>query len=83
VGTLAGGRYNNNDVMVGLILGTGSNACYVEDVHDIPKWTGGPVESGEMVKFCVKILIGLLNRVCMPPFEVYVAICVWSKHRGL
>jgi hexokinase len=49
VGTLAGGRYNNNDVMVGLILGTGSNACYVEDVHDIPKWTGGPVESGEMV----------------------------------
>eukprot|EP00243_Klebsormidium_subtile_P002992 TRINITY_DN16126_c0_g1_i1.p1 TRINITY_DN16126_c0_g1~~TRINITY_DN16126_c0_g1_i1.p1 ORF type:complete len:513 (-),score=122.60 TRINITY_DN16126_c0_g1_i1:323-1861(-) len=49
VGTLAGGRYNNNDVMVGVILGTGSNACYVEDIHDVPKWTGGPVESGEMV----------------------------------
>lgn len=56
VGTLAGGRYNNNDVMVGLILGTGSNACYVEDIHDIPKWTGNPVESGEMVTPFLKLL---------------------------
>ncbi|XP_024517345.1 hexokinase-7 [Selaginella moellendorffii] len=37
-GTLAGGRYWNEDVMAGLILGTGSNACYVEQTSEIPKW---------------------------------------------
>jgi hypothetical protein len=34
VGTLAGGRYWNDDVMMGMILGTGTNACYVE--RDLP-----------------------------------------------
>ncbi|XP_024533280.1 hexokinase-1 [Selaginella moellendorffii] len=40
-GTLAGGRYRNDDVMMGLILGTGSNACYVEQTSAIPKWPPG------------------------------------------
>ncbi|KAK5831053.1 hypothetical protein PVK06_014848 [Gossypium arboreum] len=43
VGTLAGGRYNNK------ILGTGSNAAYVERAHAIPKWHGLLPKSGEMV----------------------------------
>lgn len=30
VGTMAGGHYWNDDVMVGVILGTNTNACYVE-----------------------------------------------------
>ena len=30
VGTFAGGRYEDEDVMVGVILGTGTNACYLE-----------------------------------------------------
>lgn len=34
VGTLAGGHYWNQDVMVGMILGTGTNACYIE--RDLP-----------------------------------------------
>ncbi|KAL1193082.1 Hexokinase-like 1 protein [Cardamine amara subsp. amara] len=37
VGTLAGARYWDEDVMVGVILGTGTNACYVEQKHKIPK----------------------------------------------
>jgi len=37
VGTLAGARYWDEDVMVGVILGTGTNACYVEQKHAIPK----------------------------------------------
>ncbi|KAL9308937.1 putative hexokinase [Arabidopsis thaliana] len=37
VGTLAGARYSDEDVMVGVILGTGTNACYVEQKHAIPK----------------------------------------------
>ncbi|XP_024006653.1 hexokinase-like 1 protein isoform X2 [Eutrema salsugineum] len=37
VGTLAGARYWDEDVMVGVILGTGTNACYVEQKSAIPK----------------------------------------------
>lgn len=49
VGTLAGGRYNNPDVIAALILGTGTNAAYVERAHAIPKWHGLLPKSGEMV----------------------------------
>ncbi|KAK8581194.1 hypothetical protein V6N13_144234 [Hibiscus sabdariffa] len=49
VGTLAGGRYNNNKVVASVILGTGSNAAYVERVQAIPKWQGLLPKSGEMV----------------------------------
>ncbi|KDP36930.1 hypothetical protein JCGZ_08221 [Jatropha curcas] len=40
VGTLAGARYWDNDVMVAVILGTGTNACYVERIDAIPKLQG-------------------------------------------
>ncbi|CDP03250.1 unnamed protein product [Coffea canephora] len=49
VGTLAGGRYNHPDVMAAVILGTGTNAAYVERAHAIPKWHGLLPKSGEMV----------------------------------
>ncbi|MCL7031052.1 hypothetical protein MKW94_024488, partial [Papaver nudicaule] len=40
IGTLAGGRYFNNDVAAAVILGTGTNAAYIERAHAIPKWHG-------------------------------------------
>ncbi|CAI9100449.1 OLC1v1037559C1 [Oldenlandia corymbosa var. corymbosa] len=49
VGTLAGGRYENPDVVAAVILGTGTNAAYVERAHAIPKWHGLLPNSGEMV----------------------------------
>ncbi|XP_041009045.1 hexokinase-1-like [Juglans microcarpa x Juglans regia] len=49
IGTLAGGRYCNQDVIAGVILGTGTNAAYVERAHAIPKWHGLLPKSGEMV----------------------------------
>ncbi|XP_061358380.1 hexokinase-1-like [Gastrolobium bilobum] len=49
VGTLAGGRYTNNDVIAAVILGTGTNAAYVERAQAIPKWHGLLPKSGEMV----------------------------------
>ncbi|XP_047945131.1 hexokinase-2 [Salvia hispanica] len=49
VGTLAGGRYTNPDVVAAVILGTGTNAAYVERAHAIPKWQGLLPKSGEMV----------------------------------
>ncbi|KAL4589223.1 hypothetical protein LXL04_002128 [Taraxacum kok-saghyz] len=49
VGTLAGGRYDDKDVVIAVILGTGSNAAYVERAQAIPKWHGPHPKSGEMV----------------------------------
>ncbi|CAN4086881.1 unnamed protein product [Withania somnifera] len=49
VGTLAGGKYTHKDVAVAVILGTGTNAAYVERVQAIPKWRGPVPKSGEMV----------------------------------
>lgn len=35
-----------------VILGTGTNAAYVENAQAIPKWHGDLPESGEMVSVC-------------------------------
>lgn len=49
VGTLAGAEYYDNDVAVAVILGTGTNACYIEQVNAIPKLKGHHSHSGRMV----------------------------------
>ncbi|KAK9270748.1 hypothetical protein L1049_026331 [Liquidambar formosana] len=49
VGTLAGARYWDDDVMVAVILGTGTNACYVEQVDAIPKLQGPKSLSGRTI----------------------------------
>ncbi|KAK1286693.1 Hexokinase-2 [Acorus calamus] len=48
IGTLAGGRYTDKDVVVAVILGTGSNAAYVERAHAIPKWHGHQYGMGKL-----------------------------------
>uniref|UniRef100_A0A1D1YNK5 Phosphotransferase n=1 Tax=Anthurium amnicola TaxID=1678845 RepID=A0A1D1YNK5_9ARAE len=49
IGTLAGGRYYDKDVAIAVILGTGTNAAYVERANAIPKWHGLLPRSGDMV----------------------------------
>uniref|UniRef100_A0A2C9TZQ4 Phosphotransferase n=1 Tax=Manihot esculenta TaxID=3983 RepID=A0A2C9TZQ4_MANES len=49
VGTLAGARYWDDDVMVAVILGTGTNACYVERIDAIPKLHGAKSSSGRTI----------------------------------
>ncbi|MED6194970.1 hexokinase A [Stylosanthes scabra] len=49
VGTLARARFGNQDVIAGVILGTGTNAAYVERAQAIPKWQGPLPNSGAMV----------------------------------
>ncbi|KAJ3218819.1 hexokinase A [Clydaea vesicula] len=49
VGTLISHAYSDPQTNAGVILGTGTNAAYVERIENIPKWTGGPVASGKMV----------------------------------
>ena len=47
--TLARAEYWDNDVVVAVILGTGSNACYVEHINAIPKLQGYVSSSRKMV----------------------------------
>ncbi|KAJ6829168.1 putative hexokinase-4, chloroplastic [Iris pallida] len=49
VSTLAGARYWDDDVMVAVILGTGTNACYIERVDAIPKLGNLANKSGNMI----------------------------------
>ncbi|THF98571.1 hypothetical protein TEA_020114 [Camellia sinensis var. sinensis] len=49
VGTLAGARYWDDDVSVAVILGTGTNACYIECVDAIPKLQGHNSTSGRTI----------------------------------
>lgn len=49
VGTLAGARYWDDDVMVAVILGTGTNACYVERMDAIPKLQGSKSPFGRTI----------------------------------
>ncbi|CAI9762975.1 unnamed protein product [Fraxinus pennsylvanica] len=56
VGTLAGGRYNNPDVIAAVILGTGTNAAYVERANAIPKWQGLLPKSEEMFTSLVRVI---------------------------
>lgn len=58
MGTLAGARYWDDDVMVAVIPGTGTNACYVERVDAIPKLQDKNSKSGKTV--CEKPLPRLI-----------------------
>ncbi|CAA6663197.1 unnamed protein product [Spirodela intermedia] len=49
VATLAGAHYYDEDVMVAVILGTGTNACYIERADAIPKLQGLKPRSGKMI----------------------------------
>ncbi|KAI3842943.1 hypothetical protein MKX03_013430 [Papaver bracteatum] len=54
IGTLAGGKYLNNDVAAAVILGTGTNAAYVKRAHNIPK-SGETVINTEWGNFCLNV----------------------------
>ncbi|TPX63293.1 hexokinase [Spizellomyces sp. 'palustris'] len=49
VGTLVSQAYLDTSTYLGVILGTGSNAAYVERLENIPKWKGGPNSTGQMI----------------------------------
>jgi len=40
LGTLVQGAFVDRKCAIGLILGTGSNACYIESADKIEKWEG-------------------------------------------
>jgi len=44
VGTMETAAYKDGAAAVGLILGTGTNAAYLEKTSRVPKWSGAPCE---------------------------------------
>jgi hexokinase len=52
VGTLISHAYNDPQTLVGVILGTGTNAAYVEKIENVKKWKGAIPASGEMIINC-------------------------------
>ncbi|KAJ3380753.1 glucokinase [Lobulomyces angularis] len=49
VGTLILQAYRDAQTRIGVILGTGTNAAYVENLKNIPKWKGQVPEGGKMI----------------------------------
>lgn len=49
VGTLMAHAYTDPECCAGIILGTGTNAAYVEKMENIPKWNGPIVPCDEMI----------------------------------
>ncbi|EGF82377.1 hypothetical protein BATDEDRAFT_15828 [Batrachochytrium dendrobatidis JAM81] len=49
VGTLVSHAFQDPSTYIGVILGTGTNAAYVENIDQILKWTGERPASGKMV----------------------------------
>lgn len=49
VGTLATKSYNDSNCDLGVILGTGTNACYPEEISKIGKWRRLKTSSGKMI----------------------------------
>lgn len=48
-GTMMSCALSNTNVSAALILGTGSNACYMESLDNIPKWDGDQDHPREVI----------------------------------
>lgn len=65
VGTLAAKCYNDHDCDMGVILGTGTNACYPEKISKIKKWRGLDPK-GEMI---INMEWGNFNKLRFTPYD--------------
>jgi hexokinase len=49
VGTLVAHVIEAPDTVLGVILGTGCNACYVEDINNVSKWADRPTDKSNVI----------------------------------
>lgn len=49
VGTLVARSYSDRDCDIGIIIGTGTNACYIEAIRKVRKLKAGPAKPGTMI----------------------------------
>lgn len=66
VGTFVARSYGDPNCDVGVILGTGTNACYCEKILKIPKWKGAKTPSGEVL---INMEWGNFNKIRLTPYD--------------
>ncbi|XP_064631396.1 hexokinase-1-like isoform X3 [Lineus longissimus] len=82
VGTLMACAYDDNDCKIGLILGTGTNACYMETLSRVERWDESldeqpqqsPPHSPKITEFLNKLKIGGKRRTELVNGQPYVII---------
>lgn len=67
VGTLITRGYIDQDCDIGVILGTGTNACYREKVSNIPKLKGNQIRTDQMI---INIEWGNFNKLRRLPYDL-------------
>ena len=82
VGTLAGGRYSDPAVAVGVILGTGTNAAYVEAAANVPKLPREAAERLRGGRVVVNTEWGNFNAPSLPTLDADLALDAASEHPG-
>ncbi|MCM8790692.1 MAG: hypothetical protein NC938_03220 [Candidatus Omnitrophica bacterium] len=66
VGTLIARSYSDHDCDVGVIIGTGTNACYAEKVKNIKKWEGPAPRTDNMI---INIEWGNFNKLKLSCYD--------------
>jgi hexokinase len=67
VSTFVAKSYEDQNCDVGVIIGTGTNACYCEKLSGIPKWRGAETATGEML---INIEWGNFNRLKRTRYDI-------------
>lgn len=67
VGTLAAGAYKDPYCDIGVIVGTGTNACYLENVANIAKWNGPAAPGAGMI---INIEWGNFNKIAQTQYDI-------------
>ena len=70
IGTFAGGRYLDPDIMVGIILGTGTNMSYLERKHLIHN-TEQPLKPGYSEEMLINSEWGCYSSHLLPVSTVH------------
>ena len=82
VGTLAGGRYSDPAVAVGVILGTGTNAAYVEAAANVPKLPREAAAGLRGGRVVVNTEWGNFSAPSLPTLDADLALDAASEHPG-
>ena len=82
VGTLAGGRYSDPAVAVGVILGTGTNAAYVEAAANVPKLPRDAAERLRGGRVVVNTEWGNFSSPTLPTLDADLRLDAASEHPG-
>jgi hypothetical protein len=81
VGTLAVGHYHDPDTVAAIVIGTGTNACYLERIDAIIKCQGLLTTSGRMVLF--SLLFGFYILFLGSSYNLLQSFCFLGCQYGM